>query len=202
MSSAVAAIGTKGVPRAEREEQILHLAVAEFAASGYAGASVAPIAARAGISKPLIYQYFGSKDGLFLACLHSVAGALLDRLETAESNVDDSVASRIYPLQAVFEALEPQRDAWRLLYDPTMPAAGEIAHAAAEYRRRTTAIAASGSTRFLRARGNRSRLDASALSAVWMGIVDAAVVWWLDHPGESAVDMTRRCERLIIAVLS
>jgi len=202
MSSATAAIGTKGVPRAEREEQIVHFAVDEFATSGYAGASVAAIAARAGISKPLIYQYFGSKDGLYLACLHSVAGALLDRLEAAERNVDDSVASRIYALQAVFEALEPQRDAWRLLYDTSMPATGETAAAAAEYRERTVAIAASGSSRFLRARGIRSRLDASALTAVWMGIVDSAVVWWLDHPGESAAQMTERCQRLIAAVLS
>jgi AcrR family transcriptional regulator len=202
MSSAAATTGTKGVPRAERVEQIVHIAVDEFAASGYAGASVAVIAARAGISKPLIYQYFGSKDGLFLACLHSVAGALLERLEAAERNVDDSVASRIYALQAVFEALEPQREAWRLLYDPSMPAAGEIAAAAAEYRDRTVAIAASGSARFLRARGIRSRLDASALTAVWMGIVDSMVVWWLDHPAESAADMTARCQRLIIAVLT
>ena len=202
MSSAAATIGTKGVPRAEREEQIVHFAVEEFAISGYAGASVAAIAARAGISKPLIYQYFGSKDGLYLVCLHSVAGALLERLEAAERNVDDSVASRIYALQAVFEALEPQRAAWRLLYDPSMPPTGEIAAAAADYRERTMTIAASGSARFLRARGVRSRLDASALTAVWMGIVDSMVVWWLDHPNESAADMTARCERLIAAVLT
>jgi AcrR family transcriptional regulator len=195
-------IGTKGVPRAEREEQIVRLAIDEFAASGYAGASVAAIAARAGISKPLIYQYFGSKDGLYLASLHTVAGALLERLETAERLVDDSVVSRIYALRAVFDSLEPQRSAWTLLHDPTMPTTGEIAAAASDYRSRMTAIVASGSTRFLRARGIRSRLDASALTAVWMGIVDSAVGWWLDHPGESAADMTARCERLIAAVLS
>jgi hypothetical protein len=83
-----------------------------------------------------------------------------------------------------------------------MPTTGEIAAAASDYRSRMTAIVASGSTRFLRARGIRSRLDASALTAVWMGIVDSAVGWWLDHPGESAADMTARCERLIAAVLS
>lgn len=206
MSSAAAigtsVIGTKGVPRPEREEQIVRLAIDEFAASGYAGASVAAIAARAGISKPLIYQYFGSKDGLYLASLHAVAGAMVDRLETAERDVDDSVASRIYALRAVFESLEPQRSAWSLMHDPTMPTAGEIAAAAADYRARMTAIVASGSARFLRARGLRSRLDASALTAVWMGIVDSAVAWWLEHPSESAADMTARCERLIAAVLS
>src|SRR6476661_8898955 len=107
--SSGAATGTKGVPRAEREEQIVAVAVGEFAALGYANASMVEIARRAGISKPLIYQYFGSKEGLYLACLHSVSGGLLARLEEAELDVDDSVTSRIYPLRAIFEALEPQR---------------------------------------------------------------------------------------------
>ena len=199
--SSSAAIGTKGVPRAVREEQIVAEAISEFAALGYAHASMVAIAGRAGISKPLIYQYFGSKEGLFLACLHSVSGALLQRLEAAELDVDDSVASRIYPLRAVFEALEPQRDAWRMLFDPSMPGSGEIAAAAADYRARMTEIAASGSARFLLARGIDSALDVSALSTVWMGIVNSLVEWWLDHPDESAEQMTERCYRLLAAIL-
>lgn len=189
------------MPRAEREEQIVAVAIGEFAARGYAGASMVDIARRAGISKPLIYQYFGSKDGLFLVCLHSVSDELLARLEQAETEVDDSVASRIYPLRAIFEALEPQRHAWRLLFDPSMPATGEIAAAARDYRARTTEIAASGSARFLAARGDRSKLDAAALTAVWMGIVNSLVEWWLAHPGESAQEMIDRCYRLLNAIL-
>src|SRR3954470_15108932 len=132
--SRAAVIGTKGVPRPEREQQIRTEAIGEFAARGYAGASMVDIARRAGISKPLIYQYFGSKDGLYLACLHAVSGGLLHRLEEGELDGDDSVASRIYPLRAVFEALEPQRDAWRMLFDPSMPAAGESTGAVDHYR--------------------------------------------------------------------
>jgi AcrR family transcriptional regulator len=199
MSSA-ALVGTKGVPRPEREQQIIAAAVDEFAARGYAGASMVVIARRAGISKPLVYQYFGSKDGLYLNCLHSVAGALLQRLEVAELSVDDSVASRIHALQAVFEALEPQRTAWQLLYDTTKPTEGPIAAAALDYQQRTAALAASGSERFLHARGDTDTLDASALSAVWMGIVDSLVLWWLDHPDLTAADMVQRCYRLIAAV--
>ena len=30
--------------------------------------------------------------------------------------------------------------------------------------------------------------DASALTALWMGVVDSLVAWWVDHPGESAAD--------------
>jgi AcrR family transcriptional regulator len=201
MSRGGAAIGTKGVPRAEREEQIVAVAIAEFAAHGYASGSLVEIARSAGISKPLIYQYFGSKDGLYLACLHSVSGGLLERLEEAELDVDDSVVSRIYPLRAIFEALEPQRHAWRMLFDPSMPKSGEIAAAAKEYRARTTEIAASGSARFLQARGIRSTLDASALTTVWMGIVNSLVEWWLGHPEESAEQMIERCYRLLAAIL-
>jgi len=199
--AAARAIGTKGVPRPERERQILAEAVAEFAARGYAAASMVEIARRAGISKPLIYQYFGSKDALHLACLHAVSGDLLDRLEKAELDVDDSVSSRIHPLRAVFEALEPHPIAWRMLFDQSLPAGGEIAEAAARYRARTAAIAASGSARFLAARGIDSSKDADALSRVWMGVVNSLVEWWLEHPEESAPQMIERCDRLLAAIL-
>ncbi|MEO6470728.1 MAG: helix-turn-helix domain-containing protein, partial [Aeromicrobium sp.] len=52
--------GTKGVPRLDRENQILDVAAQEFAAQGYAATNLAVIADKAGISKPLIYNYFAS----------------------------------------------------------------------------------------------------------------------------------------------
>jgi AcrR family transcriptional regulator len=200
MSSA--AIGTKGVPRPERERQIVAAAVEEFATNGYAGASVAAVAARAGISKPLIYQYFGSKDGLFLAALHDVATPMLERLEVAWSQENESVLSRVATLGAVFESLEPQRVAWRMLFDESMPSAGPIAEAAGAYQARTVQVTASGSQRFLAARGIHDDLDTSALSAVWLGLVNSLVLWWLEHPEVTAGQMTERCGRLMAAVVS
>ncbi len=200
MSSA--AIGTKGVPRPERERQIVAAAVEEFAASSYAAASVASIAANAGISKPLIYQYFGSKEGLFLAALHDVATPMLERLEIAWSQEDDSVLSRVATLGAVFESLEPQRVAWKMLFDESMPDSGPIADAAWEYRGRTLQVTASGSQRFLAARGIHDDLDTSALGAVWMGLVNSLVMWWLEHPEVTAAQMTERCARLMAAVVA
>ena len=200
MSSA-AAIGTKGVPRPEREESIVAEATERFARSGYGGTSVADIAAGAGISKPLIYQYFGSKDGLFLACLPQVAGPMLERLEVAWQHEDNTVLSRVATLGAVFDSLEPQRVAWLLLFDETMPDTGSIAEAANAYRARTMQVAASGSARFLEARGISDLLDTSALSAVWTGLVNSLVLWWLDHPDVTAAQMTERCRRLMTAVV-
>jgi AcrR family transcriptional regulator len=51
----------------ERREHVLEAAIREFAESGYAAASTAAIAKRAGISQPYIYALFPSKQELFLA---------------------------------------------------------------------------------------------------------------------------------------
>ncbi|MFJ4657235.1 TetR family transcriptional regulator [Nocardia sp. NPDC088792] len=51
------------------KSKLLEAAVHEFAERGPDGARVAAIAARAGVNKERIYQYFGDKNGLFEAVL-------------------------------------------------------------------------------------------------------------------------------------
>ncbi|HWI80738.1 TetR/AcrR family transcriptional regulator [Ramlibacter sp.] len=58
-------------PAASREA-LVGAAVAEFARKGFEGARVDEIAAGAGLNKQLVYHYFGSKQGLYLAALESV----------------------------------------------------------------------------------------------------------------------------------
>lgn len=55
--------------RIEREKRILRAALHVFAERGFTGASMDEIATEAGISKPTLYQYFPSKDDLFLAIM-------------------------------------------------------------------------------------------------------------------------------------
>jgi AcrR family transcriptional regulator len=57
------------VPRAVRERQLVELAEPLFAERGYAGTSMQELARRAGVTKPVIYELFESKDGLFRACV-------------------------------------------------------------------------------------------------------------------------------------
>jgi AcrR family transcriptional regulator len=55
---------------AERSKRaILDAALVEFSEQGHAGARIDAIAGRAGVSKPLIYSYFGDKDALYAAAL-------------------------------------------------------------------------------------------------------------------------------------
>ena len=57
------------VQRAVRERQLLDLAEQLFAERGYGGASMDELARRAGVTKPVVYELFGSKEGLFGACV-------------------------------------------------------------------------------------------------------------------------------------
>lgn len=54
---------------AASKQLILDAALIEFSTKGFAGARVDEIASRAGVSKPLIYGYFGDKDAVYAAAL-------------------------------------------------------------------------------------------------------------------------------------
>jgi AcrR family transcriptional regulator len=53
----------------ERREQIVAIAFRHFAAGGYHGTSTEAIAREAGISQPYLFRLFGTKRGLFTACV-------------------------------------------------------------------------------------------------------------------------------------
>jgi len=194
--------GTKGVPRADREAQIVRAACEVFGTEGYAGTSVAAVAARAGISKPLVYQYFGSKEGLFCACLHHGGQILAGEMERVAAGDVVGLERALLTLDAIFHLLEPQPWLWRLFFDPGAPREGEIADAVAGYTARITTLAIEGVGELLRLQGDEDPLDVDAMTRVWMSIFDALVTWWLDHPDEPADAMTERCVRLFTAVTS
>ena len=81
-------------PDAEKTRQnILAVARQEFAEHGLSGARIDAIAARISTTKRMIYYYFGSKEGLYLAVLEQVYGGIrgleqtldLDRLSPVEA---------------------------------------------------------------------------------------------------------------------
>ncbi|MFF0508676.1 TetR/AcrR family transcriptional regulator [Streptomyces fimicarius] len=199
--------GTKGVPRARREAQILAAAMEEFGRHGHASASMASIARRVGVTKPMLYTYFGSKDGLYLACLEQIAPRLRSAIEEAMTPDPPGVtpaASNVPPrvLAAVFDVLEEQREAWFVLYDRTLKPGSDPHAAAHAHRAAIDELAASGTADVLYGQGNRDPLDADALKHVWTGTVGALVGWWISHPEQSATEMAARCARLLAAIRS
>jgi len=109
-------IGTRGVPRAQREQLILEVAGQVYARAGYESASMDEIAELVGVSKPMLYAYFGSKEGLYLAYVERAGRELVERLIGAWSRGAGS-GSRLHALVAEFLAFVEEHDnGWRVLF--------------------------------------------------------------------------------------
>ncbi|MGW3208320.1 TetR/AcrR family transcriptional regulator [Streptomyces sp. NPDC001135] len=192
--------GTKGVPRATRERQVLAAATEEFGRHGYEATTVAAIAARVGVTKPLLHHYFGSKQDLYLACLNPVGDRLLDAIRAAmTAPASGAPPTPLRVLHALFTTLDGQREAWFVLYDATLPPDSDAARRAAYYRDAIDGLAAIGTAGLLHEAGSRDPLDADALTYAWRGLCTALVRWWVNHPDQSPEAMTQRCARLFAA---
>jgi len=194
--------GTKGVPRAEREAGILAVAGRAFGEKGYAAVSVAEIAEQAGISKPLVYNYFGSKEGLFAACLEQFGAVIAQDVERTAASGAVGLERALTTLEGVFGVLEGRQWIWRLFFDPSRPSTEHVESVVARHTNRLTERAVEGVAEMLALVGNDDPLDASALVAVWASVFDSLVTWWVDHPEVTAAEMTARSARLFAAVLA
>jgi AcrR family transcriptional regulator len=67
----------------ERREQLLDVGRALFAERGFEATSIEEIAARAGVSKPVVYEHFGGKEGLYAVVVDREMQTLLDRVTGA-----------------------------------------------------------------------------------------------------------------------
>ncbi|MFP5072952.1 TetR/AcrR family transcriptional regulator [Pseudonocardia nantongensis] len=102
------------VPRAERERQILDAAVAVFGERGYVDVSMDEVAERVGVTKPVLYTHFGSKEGLLLACIARARGELLEVTVAAATRAGSPEAMLHDGALAFFEFLDRRAPAWTL----------------------------------------------------------------------------------------
>jgi AcrR family transcriptional regulator len=103
---------------ADTRNRILAAATEEFAEHGLAGARVDRIAAASGASKPMLYAYYGSKDGLFDAVFHAHVIGNADRVPFVAEDLP-GYAGRLYDDYLADPAL-PRLVLWkRLEREPT-----------------------------------------------------------------------------------
>jgi AcrR family transcriptional regulator len=120
------------MPRSMREELILRVAGQVFAQGGYERASMDGIAQLAGVSKPMLYAYFGSKEGLYLAYVERTGSELVQRLVRADrSEATDPRPTRLRAVIDEFLAfVEEHRDGWTVLFrelNASRPLAEQVA---------------------------------------------------------------------------
>jgi AcrR family transcriptional regulator len=166
------------MPRAEREQRILDVAGGVFARDGYHGASMDDIAAAAEISKPMLYQYFGSKEGLYVAYIGQAGQELIDRLGRALDGEALTPARTRSRVEAFLGFVEEHRDGWRVLWGEataSQPVAEETAQLRAQIAAAIERIVAEGTPTLPRA-----AVGAAANAIVGSG--ESLANWWLDHP--------------------
>ena len=104
--------------RADRRADLLRCAGRLFGERGYSATRLDDIAAAAGVSKPVVYQHFASKKGLYLALLRKHEADLPSFLEV----VGDAPAGLPHPeiLEAIlspwFDYVRENRHAWLMLF--------------------------------------------------------------------------------------
>lgn len=158
------------LPRAEREQRILDAAEAEFSHHGFARASMERIAQGSDITKALLYQYFGSKEGLYVAGVERARARLFEQLQaTAAAAPPSTMLAAI--VDTYFDQLEAEREGWCVLYGDAPAAAVD------EMRNRNAATI----SELIRAATPLGGHDAELIAQLIVGAGEQVGRWWLEH---------------------
>src|ERR1700743_1068683 len=133
-----------------------------------------------GVTKPLLYNYFGNKERLYIACMEQ-AGDSLTR------TVGEAIAGTASPgdalgagVRAFFAFLDSDRAAWAVLFDETLPVGGEVADRVAAYRDQIVELVSQSLVAQVpEARRGAARVEIEALSAALLGAAEELARWWL-----------------------
>jgi AcrR family transcriptional regulator len=165
---------------------MLEVAERAFGERGFHGASVDAIAAASGITKPMVYAYFGSKEGLYRACMERARERLLAALREGVDTGEAPDRQLWHGLLAVFTFVERERDQWAILLGEVTQGTGPFAREGAAVRDELAALIAELLRRAASAEGLRADTlgVADQLARALMGAGESLAVWWGEHPEE------------------
>jgi AcrR family transcriptional regulator len=177
----------KRLPRAVREQQMLDAAVRVFARRGFHAASMDEVAVEAGISKPMVYAYLGTKEELFIACLHREGTRLMEAIAAVADSDELPADERLWRgLRAFFGFVGAHRDGWGVLYRQaraTAPFATELAEMRQRIVEVVTGMLARAVASVDQGRPVReAELEACAYALVGAG--ESLADWLADRPEE------------------
>src|SRR3954451_2551368 len=175
--------------RDDRMEQTLRAARELFAERGYAAVTMDEIAAAIGVTKPLLYNYFGNKERLYIACMERAGDSLIKTIAEAvgkSANPGDALGAGV---RAFFSFLDTDRAAWAVLFDETLPHGGEGFDRVAPCRGQIVGlVSASLLGRLPDRRRDAVKVEIEALSTALLGASEALARWWLRTEAISASD--------------
>jgi len=163
----------------QRREQLLDVGRSLFAERGYDGTSVEVVALRAGVSKPVVYEHFGGKEGLYAVVVDREVQRLLTSF-TGALSADSPKRLLEQATMALLTYVEEHADGFRILVreSPVQLAdSGGFATIISDIAVQVEHILASE----FAARGFSTDL-AGLYSQALVGQVALVGQWWVDHP--------------------
>jgi AcrR family transcriptional regulator len=162
--------------RADREEVILDAAQQAFAELDFRSVPMDAIAEQSGVTKALLYQYFGSKDHLYELCVERARARLFDDLEHRVGEAEPGWDKLRVFVEHYFDYLEENRDTSWLMY-------GEASRSVVDEMRRKNAETIAGI--FETAAEEAGRIpDPVAISVLAHGLVGSGEQvgrWWISR---------------------
>lgn len=164
---------------------MIDAAVTAFSRSDYHTVRVEQIAEAAGTSKPTMYHYLGSKEGIFNACVRRESERLILALRAAvhDSRGGDDPLRR--GIRAFFGFVVDNRESWTVLYRRAAASGGPFAAEVTRARERVLAEVADLITTCGGLPEAARERDAELLARIAVSTADAFADWLLDHPEES-----------------
>ena len=168
----------------ERRAQLLDVGRSVFAERGFEAASVEEIAGRAKITKPVVYEHFSGKEGLYAVIVDREVQALLGRITAALAG-DHPRALLEQAALAFLTYIEEEPEGFRILVrdSPVTSATGTLASVIGDIAMQVEYILKDE----FKARGFDTKLS-SLYSQALVGMVALVGQWWLDS-GEPKKDV-------------
>ena len=161
---------------AARREQLLQVGRSLFAERGFEATSVEEIASKAGVSKPVVYEHFGGKEGLYAVIVDREMQKLLSSIEGALTG-DRPRRLLEQAALALLTYIEDETDGFRILVrdSPVATSTGTFA---------SLIVDIAGQVEHLLASEFKARsLDAKfapMYSQMLVGMVALTGQWWVD----------------------
>jgi AcrR family transcriptional regulator len=161
----------------QRREQLIEVGRKLFADKGFEGTTVEEVAAKANVSKPVVYEHFGGKEGLYAVVVDREIAALLDGITGTLSADLGSRETLERAAMALLDYIETSTDGFRILGRDSPPgqSTGSFASLISDV--------ASQVEHILAAEFKRRKLDpktAPPYAQMLVGMVALTGQWWLD----------------------
>src|SRR3979490_76397 len=141
----------------------------------------------AGVSKPMIYTYLGSKEDLFGQCVRREATRLLDAVQSGVQTELPPDIQLWHGLRSFYRFVAEHRESWTVLHRQALTVGGSFAAEITDMRLRAIELVATlgvsaGPRKGL---GEQAEFSGEGLAAALVGAAESLADWALDHPSVS-----------------